>query len=162
MSWALIGIFIVIASYVIQKNSDQRRASRASMSQVRDLPLTVDQARQYVEGILSKKDDRISITLRGPDVRVPEMLGPITSHFFDNYEDVTMQGLQLSIRQIAPSEYARGFVSIGHDEDWDVVQRPGEDEVLVLEGGEVVEGVTNVRYPTVYHLILENSKMSQI
>ena len=58
-------------------------------------------------------------------------LGPVTQQFFAEYSLVQspMGGLVVAASQVAPSEYIAGFISIGHSEDWDVVQRPGADEV---------------------------------
>ena len=82
-------------------------------------------------------------------------LGPITQQFFAEYALAQSQlgGLVVAASEIAPSEYLAGFVSIGHSEDWDVVQRPGTDEVFVVEGSELEEEL-EIRFPTVYHFLV--------
>jgi hypothetical protein len=48
--------------------------------------------------------------------------------------------------------------TIGHSEDWDVVQKPGSDEVFVVEGAETREAEMEVRFPSVYHLVLDEAQ----
>ena len=43
-------------------------------------------------------------------------------------------------------------------EDWDVVQKPGNDEVFVVEGAETREAEMEVRFPSVYHLVLDEAQ----
>jgi len=59
------------------------------------------------------------------------------------------------MKDIKPSDYMHGYLSIGHSEDWDIVQRPGDDEVFIVEGSETSEDEMDVRFPSVYHLILD-------
>jgi hypothetical protein len=56
-------------------------------------------------------------------------------------------------------KYIDGFLSIGHCEDWDIVQRPGHDDVFVVEGSETSEDEME-RYPTVYHFIFHEINVS--
>lgn len=82
-------------------------------------------------------------------------LGIVTKQFFAEYSAVRSirGGLVVARSEIAPSEYLAGFISIGHSEDWDVVQRPGSDEVFVVEGGET-ENALEIRFASVYHFLL--------
>jgi hypothetical protein len=96
------------------------------------------------------------IARRPGQARIPDTrLGPITQEFFAEYALVQspLGGLVVATSEIAPSEYLAGFISIGHSEDWDVVQRPGADEVFVVEGSEDEEELA-VRFPTVFHFLV--------
>lgn len=70
--------------------------------------------------------------------KLPEGLGPITREFFSRYGTLKTRrgGFELSVAGIRASDYVKGFLSIGHSEDWDVVQRLGKNEVFVVEGAK--------------------------
>lgn len=61
----------------------------------------------------------------------------------------------LSSVAIRPSEHIRGFLSIGHSEDWDMIQRPGQDEVFITGGEDSRELEKCISFPTVYHSVLD-------
>lgn len=86
-------------------------------------------------------------------------LGPITSEFFSRYDTLKTPrgGFELSAAGIRASEYLDGFLSIGHSEDWDVVQRQGADEVLIVEGAETSESEVETRFVSVYHLLVDEA-----
>lgn len=83
-------------------------------------------------------------------------LGPITRHFFALYPSIKTKngGCRLSTTEIQPSTYAKGYLSIGNSEDWDIVQFPGQDKVYVLEGSEKSESEFDISFQTLYHFLL--------
>lgn len=157
MFWTVFGIIIVIVSYVfvIKKNSSGKPIKLLESPVNESVPLS--EAQTKVEKILSTRNDDIFVKLR-IDAEIPQILGPVTKDFFRKYEEVCIGGFQLAISQVGPSDYASGFISIGHAEDWDIVQKPGSDQVSVLEGGETIEGLTDDQHLTIYHLILSEAQ----
>jgi hypothetical protein len=91
---------------------------------------------------------------------LPEQFGPTTREFFSRYGTLRTRrgGFRLAAADVRPSEYVRGYLSIGHSEDWDVVQKLGNDEVFVVEGAETREAEMEVRFPSVYHLVLDEAQ----
>ena len=114
----------------------------------------MDEAIRRVEGLQAE-----GAFLTSPAPLSPALqngLGPITRGFFEQYGAVhTPQGgFCLSASDIRPSEYVPGFISIGHCEDWDVVQQAGQDQVFVVEGSERAASDMDGSYLSVYHLLL--------
>ena len=116
--------------------------------------LSLDEAIRKVEGLRAN-----GAFLTSPAPLSPALLnelGPITRGFFEQYGAVQSPqgGFCLSVSDIRPSEYVSGFLSIGHCEDWDVVQQAGRDQVFVAEGSERDANDLDDSYPSVYHLLL--------
>jgi hypothetical protein len=86
-----------------------------------------------------------------------EQLGPITREFFSRYPAIRSLsgGFRVGVSEIRTSTYISGYMSIGHSEDWDIVQRSGNDEVFIVEGSEANESEMQVRFPSIYHLIVD-------
>jgi hypothetical protein len=59
------------------------------------------------------------------------------------------------VQNIQLSEYLIGYISIGNSEDWDIVQSACHDQIFVVEGFEKSEIDIEVKFPTIYHLILD-------
>lgn len=99
----------------------------------------------------------LTVELAGGQTSSLALLGQTTRDFFSTYRSLSVGrgGFFLSSANVKPSEYLRGCLSIGHSEDWDVVQQPGSDEVLVVEGSEKNAAEADVRFPSVYHLVLD-------
>lgn len=133
----------------------------ASQSQTEAEGMSLEQARAVVIGLIAS-GEKLFATPADQNHSPPELLGPVTWEFFSRYAMLRTRhgGLELSVASINASEHVRGFVSIGHSEDWDVVQHPGTDEVFVVEGSETSEVEMEVRFPSVYHLILSEALMT--
>lgn len=126
------------------------------MSQVSNLQsIPVEEARAKVEQIVAA-GEALTVETAKPIGRLLDSLGSVTRELFAKYPMVQTKngGFQLAAAEIHDSEYQPGYISIGHSEDWDVVQRTGSDEVFVVEGSETTESEMD-RFPTVYHLILD-------
>lgn len=121
--------------------------------------MSVDQARAAVEGLIAE-GEKLFVEPAEEAVSQLVQLGPITREFFSRYSTLKTRlgGFELSSSSIQASEYVDGFVSIGHSEDWDVVQRLGSDEVFVVEGFETCEEEMEIRFPSVYHLAVDEAQ----
>ena len=121
--------------------------------------ISIEQARAMVDDLIAK-GDKLFVEPADKAVELPELLGSTTREFFSRYGVLRTRrgGFQLAASEVHPSEYVRGYLSIGHSEDWDVVQKPGSDEVFVIEGSETREDEMEVRFPSVYHLALDEAQ----
>ncbi|MFL6709680.1 MAG: hypothetical protein ACJ8HI_15885 [Massilia sp.] len=122
-------------------------------------PVSIEQARGIVDDLIAKKGKLFVEHADGAAI-LPEQFGPTTREFFSRYGTVrtVRGGFRLAAADARPSDYVRGYLSIGHSEDWDVVQKPGNDEVFVVEGAEAHEAEMEVRFPSVYHLVLDEAQ----
>jgi len=121
-------------------------------------PMSVSQARALVDDLVAE-----GVLLVVPAVSLEtahRRLGSVTQDFFSRYGGMKTRngGFEVAAAAVGDSDYAAGFLSIGHSEDWDVVQRPGEDEVFVIEGSEVDEADMDTRFPSIYHLLVDEAE----
>jgi len=109
--------------------------------------LSLEQAQLAVDNLIA--DKKLFADPADKTKPLPEGLGPITREFFSRYGTLKIPfgGFVLSATDIRASEYVLGFLSIGHSDDWDVVQWPGGDEVFVVEGSENCEDELECRFP---------------
>jgi hypothetical protein len=116
-------------------------------------PMPLADARSLV-GEIARAGDLLTIAPAGGMASIPPGLGPVTQEFFEHYQRVGSKdgAFELDARGIRPSQYIEGYRSIGHYEDWDVVQLPGRDDVFVVEGSETTEAEMEW-FPTVYHFV---------
>jgi hypothetical protein len=124
--------------------------------------ISLDSAREQVEQLIAEKKLLIAESVMDASVASTQ-LGPITKEFFLRYGGVKTKrgGFRISAADIRPSEYVAGLLSIGHSEDWDVVQRPGSDEVFVVEGSEGADAEPQDPFPSVYHLAIDEVQQLQ-
>lgn len=156
MSWFILGILAMIASYFWRTH----RAKPISISPLHNRtpsPLKAappSEARRQLAALV-ERGDRLTVTLADGKSVIPAGLEPLTQEFFETYDSVKSNdcGFELDVNEIRPSVYIVGFISIGHYEDWDVVQRPGGDDVFVVEGSEKTEAEMEW-FPTVYHFVV--------
>jgi hypothetical protein len=159
MVWFTIaGILIVAAYYVALKRRTKKIMSRPSTSNQQVKLMSVEQARTRVDTLIA--EGSLLVEPADGSKGLSDHLGPITREFFSRYGAVTTRrgGFRLAASDIRPSEYAAKWLSIGHAEDWDVVQRPSNDEVFVIEGSEANETEMEVRFPTIYHLVVDEAQ----
>jgi hypothetical protein len=118
--------------------------------------ISVEQARAEVEGLIAK-GEKLFVIPKGESASPLNQLGPVSREFFSRYGTLRSRdgGFELSAADIRESEYVHGFLSIGYSEDWDVVQRMGNDEVFVVEGAETREAEMQPCFSSIYHLILD-------
>jgi hypothetical protein len=159
MLWlTILGVLVVIGYYIVLNRRTTRMASTPA-SRSKFMP--VDQARALVDDLIAKRE-KLFVEPADSAALLPDQLGPTTREFFSRYGAVSTRrgGFRLAAVDVRPSEYARGFLSIGHCEDWDVVQKPGNDEVFVVEGAETRETEMDARFPSVYHLVLDEAQQA--
>jgi hypothetical protein len=120
--------------------------------------MSPEQARAMVDDLIAR-GEKLFATPADETKPLPRQLGPITRDFFSRYGTLKTRrgGFELSAAGIRASEYVHGFLSIGHSEDWDVVQRPDADEVFIVEGAETREAEMETRFPSVYHLVVDET-----
>lgn len=157
---ALIGISCLLL--LVSRRSHGTVAASMSptaLPSVRKMPL--EQARSLVDNLI-EKGEKLRVEPAGETTPLHAQLGPVTREFFSRYGTLKNRrgSFELSSAGIRTSEYVDGFLSIGHSEDWDVVQRPGEDEVFVVEGAETCDSERETRFPSVYHLVVDEASMA--
>ncbi|MDR2129174.1 MAG: hypothetical protein LBP52_08945 [Burkholderiaceae bacterium] len=117
--------------------------------------LSVGQARAMVDDAIAK-GGILFVEPADKNISFPEQLGPAARELFSRYSVLeTRTGFQLALAHIKISEYINGYATIGYAEDWGVVQVPYSDDVFFIEGGEVSMGIEIERFPSIYHLILD-------
>ncbi|MHA6908171.1 hypothetical protein ACQUJS_07015 [Ralstonia pseudosolanacearum] len=160
MVWlTLLGVLAVVVSYMaLKRKADGMKATPPLQE---GPPVSVQQALAMVDELIAQ-GDRLFVERAPENIQFPAQLGPITKGFFARYAALQTRrgGFRLAVADIGPSEYTHGYISIGHSEDWDVIQRPGNDEVFVVEGAETREDQMEVRFPSVYHLILDEAQLT--
>lgn len=158
MVWfTILGFSIVVGYFIVLSRGTKRMSKpRPSHPSTEGRPLSIEEARVKVDDIVAR-GDKIFVEPFGGPMAGSEHLGPTTREFFAKYGRLRSRdgGFRLSVTEIKPSDYIHGYLSIGHSEDWDVIQRPGDDQVFVVEGSEVREAEMEVRFPSVYHLVLD-------
>jgi hypothetical protein len=161
MVWlTVLGVLVVVINYIVLTRRTKRMLVITPRQPLQEVKLvSVAQARAMIDDFIVKGD---KFFVEPADRTAPrlEQLGPITREFFSRYGALRTRcgGFQLAAAEVRASEYVRGYLSIGHSEDWDVVQWPGSDEVFVVEGAETCEANMDVRFPSVYHLILDETQ----
>lgn len=162
MVWFIVFIvLLVIACYFLLSARQPQRMAAASMSSPSKKEvssMSLEQARALVDDFIAK-GEKLSAEPADAAEPVHAQLGPITREFFSRYRKLKTRrgGFELSASRVQASNYVHGFVSIGHSEDWDVVQRQGADEVFVVEGAETREAEMETRFPSVYHLAVDEA-----
>jgi hypothetical protein len=119
-------------------------------------PLPIIDACALVVADIAKDTEHLTVRVATGEREVSEALGTATQDFFRRYDGVrSVDGrLVLDVAEIRLSKYVEGLWSIGHYEDWDVVQRPGSDEVFIVEGPEMAEDDMDICFVSIYHLVL--------
>ncbi len=160
MVWfTVLGVLVVIVYYVVLTRRTKRMSDATpSQPSPEAKPLSIEQARVMVDDLIAKGDKLFVEPADGASI-LPEQFGP-TKELFSRYGTLRTRrgGFRLAAADVRPSEYVRGYLSIGHSEDWDVVQKLGNDEVFVVEGAETREAEMEVRFPSVYHLVLDEAQ----
>jgi YD repeat-containing protein len=158
MLWlTVLGLIVVLVSIVTNLRKTTKQWFPSSQESGRDM-LNKDSRHQF-ESMLARRE-RFRVTAAPPVATEYEQLGPVTREFFARYQHVEVKpGTIIGVDLLAPSTHATGFISIGHSEDWDVVQRPGDDRVFVVEGSERSEAEIEVRYATVYDFLLDETDL---
>jgi len=165
MVWySILGMLAILASYTFYSMRERNCAAKK-------LPVKLS-SRFKIDG-LAIEDSKFQIAEMVDSGRLMvaygentsssffSKLGPLTQQFFTQYPSVsTINGAcLLAISEIRLSEYAQGFISIGHSEDWDIVQLMGEDQVFIIEGSERDIEDFEVSFPSIYHFLISETKL---
>jgi hypothetical protein len=144
--------------YYFDSNQERMFASMPSQPQSGVEAMSLEQARAIVDDLIVR-GEKLFATPADETKPLPKQLGPITRDFFSRYGTLKTRrgGFKLSAAGIRASEYVHGFLSIGHSEDWDIVQRQGADEVFVVEGAESCEAEMETCFPSIYHLVVDET-----
>jgi hypothetical protein len=156
MYWfTVLGISFVVVSYLwLSQKKAPTQIGKQSISHPPPVDaISLEEARIFINGI-ARDSALFAVTLADGIEKVPVSLGPVTCEFFRRYRSLGLIDgtFKIDAGEIRPSQYIAGFLSIGHYEDWDIVQRPGQDDVFVAEGSETSEADME-KYPTVYHFL---------
>ncbi|MGE4243616.1 MAG: hypothetical protein AB7E83_24420 [Ramlibacter sp.] len=156
MIWlTLLGVLLVLGYFFL---SGRDGATEAAPMRDDFIPtVSLEEARAGVRELLAA-----GIYVSDPpalNVEALKQLGPITREFFMTYGKIWSEGggLELAATAVASSEHRPGHLSIGHSEDWDIVQRPGQDEVFIVEGSEGLASAPEICFSSVYHLLVEEA-----
>ena len=152
---SLVIVCYAIVSRKTNEMSDSRPIQPSSELEHR----SIEQARALIDDLIAR-GEKLFVEPADVSVILPEKLGPTTREFFARYGTLRTRlgGFRLAAADIRPSEHLRGYLSIGHSEDWDLVQQPSSDQVFVVEGYETRESELEVRFPSVYHLVLDEAQ----
>lgn len=146
---------LILVLYVVLKRprSTRPQAQNGDVTPCDDL--SIDEALLSVEGLI--ESGVFLVTKADEDMPEVHELGPVTRDFFARYRSLRTElgGFELSYDQIRWSEYVPGYLSIGHSEDWDVVQYPGKDDVFVVEGFRSIDPCMEAGFDSIYHLALD-------
>lgn len=161
MAWFAVLAALTVAAFCIAIAGRSQRKKQVFMSRQSKTDveaMSLEEARSMVLDLIAKGEKLIA-TPAGETGPLTVHLGPITRELFSRYGTLKTPrgGFELSVVGIRASEYIQGFMSIGHSEDWDVVQRQGTDEVLVVEGAETSESEVETRFASVYHLLVDEA-----
>ena len=156
MGWlSVAGILVTIAYYLILTRRSKKLIAKPQPSR-QTLCISLEQARAELDDLVAE-GKKLFVEPAGEASPLVDQLGPITKEFFSKYGVLRTRhgGFQLASAEVQASEYIHGYLSVGNSEDWDVIQRPGNDEIFIVEGAETSEADMNVRFPSVYHLVLD-------
>lgn len=155
--FTVFGVLVVIMAYIVLRRA--KKKPKVTLPSSAPESLSIEQAQALVEGIVAKGEKVVVEPVDGTPA-FAEKLGPATRQFFARYGSLSTRrgGFRLAASEVHASEYMNGYLSIGHSEDWDVVQKPGRNEVFVIEGAESGETEMEVCFPSVYHLVLEEAQ----
>jgi len=155
MIWlSLVGIFLVVARYIYLS----RLPVAKNLMDLKDVPpdtISIEEARAMVDDFVGR-EDRLIVTPVPQTSLLLEQTGPITREFFKQFGSVRTRdsGFSVAASEIAWSLYVDGFLSIGHSEDWDIVQRPFKDAVYIVDGSETALEKM-IRFSSIYHAIVD-------
>ena len=112
------------------------------------------------------EDKALTLLLDGDKYRIVEKpaptdalysLGPALRQFFSRFESVKeIRGeTALDRGEIGPSTLREGFVKVGTDiEHTEIVARPKEDMIYVIDGTEPIDFQLEEGFPTIYHYLV--------
>ena len=159
MIWfTILGIVSIIISYAIIARKTRYKSvpsrTKFNPSSEKRAMISLDKARTMVDELVAEEKVIVEFIHNGNTEL--DSLGPITKEFFSKYPILRTKngGFQVAVQDIQLSEYLIGYISIGNSEDWDIVQSVGHDNIFVVEGFEKSEIDIEVKFPTIYHLIL--------
>jgi hypothetical protein len=154
--WTILGIFSIIVSYIVKVKMKEKvgKGFIFATSPKADAR-TVEQVREEVVDIINQ-GEKLLVKLADEDISLPEQLGSITRDFFSKYAVLESRhgGFRLALADVHVSEYIQGYISIGHCDDWEILQEPYRNEVFLAEGGEACFDVEVEHFSSIYHLIL--------
>jgi hypothetical protein len=161
MSTAWVYVAIIVAALAaafiaVQLLGRMGRKERAVIKneQVRIDNLPIDQARVLARRALDDELIFRSVRASSP-LRTVQNLGPLTQEFFETYERVESANGAIVIGrgEIRPSEYDRGFTTVGRSDYLDVVVQPSQDSVSEIDSSESPED-RHESSPSIYHWIV--------
>ena len=160
MIWfTILGIVSIIISYAIIARKTRYKSvpsrTKFNPSSEKRAMISLDKARTMVDELVAEEKVIVEFIHNGNTDLAS--LGPITKEFFSRYPILRTKngGFQVVVQNIQLSEYLIGYISIGNSEDWDIVQSACHDQIFVVEGFEKSEIDIEVKFPTIYHLILD-------
>ena len=161
MIWfTILGIVSIIISYAIIARKTRYKSvpsrTKINPSSEKKAMISLDKARTMVDELVTEGEKVIVEFIHNGNTEL-DSLGPITKEFFSKYPLLRTKngGFQVAVQDIQLSEYLIGYISIGNSEDWDIVQSACHDQIFVVEGFEKSEIDIEVKFPTIYHLILD-------
>lgn len=161
MVWfTVLGALAVVTYYFLLNRRSKKMCPAKPINDSEDInSLSIEQARIMVDQLVINRE-KLFVDRGCASSVFHEQLGPITKEFFSKYRILHTQsgGFRLAADEIGPSEYMKGYLSVGHSEDWDVIQYPGDDTIFIVEGSEHSRDEIDVRFRSIYHLVLDEAQ----
>jgi len=137
-----------------KKSGELYRQVEEELAAVRTLPLREAEAKALA---LLLDGDKYRIVEKPAPTDALYSLGPALRKFFSRFERVKeIRGeTPLDRGEIGPSTLREGFIKVGTDmEHTEIVARPKEDVIYVIDGTEPEGSQLEEGFPTIYHYLV--------
>ncbi len=137
-----------------KKSGELYRQVEEELAAVRTLPLREAEAKALA---LLLDGDKYRIVEKPAPTDALYSLGPALRKFFSRFERVKeIRGeTALDRGEIGPSTLREGFIKVGTDmEHTEIVARPKEDVIYVIDGTEPEGSQLEEGFPTIYHYLV--------
>ncbi len=137
-----------------KKSGELYRQIEEELAAVRTLPLREAEAKALA---LLLDGDKYRIVEKPAPTDALYSLGPALRKFFSRFERVKeIRGeTALDRGEIGPSTLREGFIKVGTDmEHTEIVARPKEDVIYVIDGTEPEGSQLEEGFPTIYHYLV--------
>ena len=146
--------FVTVRLIVMWSRSDKtQREVRQRLDVVGALPISEAKERAFLVLADSKK---FRVTENPTSTNAPTELGKTLQEFFGRFETVAaVRGETSNRASISPSALRSDFIRLGTDSEFaEIVARPGEDVVFLIDGSEPTDPQAQEAYPSIYHFLI--------
>ena len=118
--------------------------------------LSISQAKERAFLVLADSK-KFRVTENPIYTTAPTELGKTLQEFFGRFETVTAFAVKHPLigPSISPAGLRSGFIRLGTDSEFaEIVARPGEDAVFLIDGSEPTDPQAQEAYPSIYHFLI--------